>query len=348
MEDIKSSANKSYFAAANSYRGFVSLFGEIFNSRLFKHIYVIKGGPGTGKSSMMRELLELFSNKDYKTEAIYCSSDPSSLDGIIISKNENRIALLDGTAPHERDAVIPGAIDEIINLGDGFDKHRLSCSREEILDLAEKKKDAYNKAYSFLEVAGNVWRQIYTVFRGNISYSVAESIANRLSSLCATDSVITPERIFSSAFNKVGLSKIDIYKGDNIKKIKISGDGVSEHIVLGILNKILKKKGSVTTLCPSPLDNSIYEKIITRDVIFEIDNQGADVDTKTIVQKQSDIQLELAHLHTRLLILSQRAFKEASDYHFKLEDIYKNSVDFENNNRIAKRLSGEIEYYLNS
>ncbi len=348
MENIKSPANRSYFAAANSYNGFVSLFNEIFNSRLFKHIYVIKGGPGTGKSSLMMKLLSSFSSEAYNTEAIYCSSDPSSLDGIIISKGAQRLALLDGTAPHERDAVIPGAIDEIINLGDGFDNRKLSCHREEILDLSSKKKEAYNKAYSLLEVAGNIWRQIYTISRESSHYSVAESIAERLSSCVSNDSFSAPEIIFSSAFNKLGLSKTDTLSNNNIKRIKLSGDGVTEHIVLGILNQKLQKRSSVITICPSPLDNSIYEKIITRDIIFEIDSQGADIDTKIIAKKKNDTLLELYHLHTRLLILSQGAFKEASDFHFKLEDIYKDAVDFRNNDRITKRLTGEIEGYLNS
>lgn len=348
MEDIKSQANRSYFAAANSYRGFVSLFGEIFNSRLYRHIYVIKGGPGTGKSSLMKGLLHSFSGECYYTEAIYCSSDPSSLDGIIISKDDKKVALLDGTAPHERDAVIPGAIDEIINLGDGFDKAKLHERCEEILDLTAKKKEAYSKAYSLLDVAGNVWRQIYTISRDIAIYSVAESISEKLSSLCSIDDFITSEKVFSSAFNKLGLTTIDISRNINSKRIKISGDGATEHIVLGILYKKLHKKGSVITLCPSPLDNSIFEKIITRDVIFEIDNQGPDIDTKTVASRQSNSILELYHLHTRLLILSQEAFKDASDYHFALEDIYKDAIDFSNNDRIEVKLKGEIKSYLNS
>lgn len=348
MEEIITQANESYFGAANSYQGFVSLFGDIFNSKDYRHIYVIKGGPGTGKSSLMKKILFTFSKKGYYTEAIYCSSDPSSLDGVIISKNSSRVALLDGTAPHERDAVIPGAIDEIINLGDGFDMGALSAAREEILAIVPKKNDAYKRAYSFLAIAGNLWRQIYTIYRDIAIYSRAESLSEQLSSLCNAGDQRSCKCVFSSAFNKLGYTTIDLYGTSEKRIVKISGDGISEHLVFDMLYNKLSKKGAIITICPSPLDNTIYEKIICEDCVFEIDQTGADFSSSEIVEKQSDSLMELRHLHSRLLILAQSSFKEAADYHFMLEDIYKDKIDFNNNDRVFLKIYSEIEEYLKS
>ena len=107
---------KEYFAAANGFNGFRSYFGEIFNRCDFSRVYILKGGPGTGKSTLMKRIRGEFSSK-LRCESILCSSDPKSLDGIIIEKGSNRVAILDGTSPHEEDARFPGAVDEIINLG---------------------------------------------------------------------------------------------------------------------------------------------------------------------------------------------------------------------------------------
>ena len=52
MEKQKNKIIPEYFAAANSYEGFISFFDNIFNSEKFDRIYVIKGGPGTGKTVM--------------------------------------------------------------------------------------------------------------------------------------------------------------------------------------------------------------------------------------------------------------------------------------------------------
>ena len=42
------------FAASNSCEGFKSYYGEIFAGPGIERLYVIKGGPGTGKSHFMR------------------------------------------------------------------------------------------------------------------------------------------------------------------------------------------------------------------------------------------------------------------------------------------------------
>jgi Mrp family chromosome partitioning ATPase len=47
---------KKFFAAANTEMGFRSLFDEIFAPEKFRRIYILKGGPGTGKSTLMRNL----------------------------------------------------------------------------------------------------------------------------------------------------------------------------------------------------------------------------------------------------------------------------------------------------
>ncbi len=136
-----------YFAASNSGRGFVSYFGEIFAPAHFEHIYIIKGGPGTGKSYFMRMVAEHAERKGKRVVYYYCSSDQSSLDGIII---DGKIAILDGTAPHDTDATIPGAAEDIIDLGIFWNSEQLSKCRENIERLNSDKKRHYKRTYSYL------------------------------------------------------------------------------------------------------------------------------------------------------------------------------------------------------
>lgn len=136
-----------YFAASNSGRGFVSYFGEIFDPAHFDHVYIIKGGPGTGKSYFMRMIAEEAEKKGREVVYYYCSSDQSSLDGITV---DGKIAILDGTAPHDTDATIPGAAEDIIDLGAFWDSARLSVCRKNIEKLNADKKLHYKRAYSYL------------------------------------------------------------------------------------------------------------------------------------------------------------------------------------------------------
>ena len=143
--------NKSrYFAAINSGHGFVSFFEDIFFGEGISRRYIIKGGPGTGKSSFMKRVAAKAEGQGMSVEYYYCSSDTDSLDGLVIG---GRIALLDGTAPHSFDAILPGACDEIVNLGEFWDSEKLGECSEKIGLLGEKKRKAYSLAYTYLSAA---------------------------------------------------------------------------------------------------------------------------------------------------------------------------------------------------
>ena len=75
---------KVFFAAANSRDGFVSFYGSIFGSENIKKRYLIKGGPGTGKSTFIRRVAGRAEAEGYSVEYYRCSSDPDSLDGALI------------------------------------------------------------------------------------------------------------------------------------------------------------------------------------------------------------------------------------------------------------------------
>ncbi|MBQ7089741.1 MAG: ATP-binding protein, partial [Clostridia bacterium] len=98
------------FCAANSGDGFVSLFDSIIDEKENK-VYYIKGGPGSGKSTFLHSLAE----RSEDAELIYCSGDPSSLDGVILPKQ--KAVVIDATAPHCHEPRFPGIGGEIIDLG---------------------------------------------------------------------------------------------------------------------------------------------------------------------------------------------------------------------------------------
>ncbi|MDF2629665.1 MAG: ATPase [Symbiobacteriaceae bacterium] len=104
-----------YFPGANTPQGFYSLYDNIAGLSANK-IFVIKGGPGVGKSTFMKKLAADLLEQGYDVEFHHCSADNNSIDALYIPAGD--IALLDGTAPHVVDPKHPGAVDEIINLGD--------------------------------------------------------------------------------------------------------------------------------------------------------------------------------------------------------------------------------------
>ena len=50
----------TYFGAANGFYGFRSNFDRIFSSEHLNKLFIIKGGPGTGKSTLLRKIKEKY------------------------------------------------------------------------------------------------------------------------------------------------------------------------------------------------------------------------------------------------------------------------------------------------
>ena len=139
---------EKYFCAVNSGAGFVSYYNELIKKA--ERVFIIKGGPGTGKSSFMRKIAESAKRVEKRVVSFYCSSDPESLDAVIIG---GKTLILDGTSPHAVETVIPGARDDIIDLGAFWDSASLVVNKKRIKYLSERKKRCFKRAYLYLSAA---------------------------------------------------------------------------------------------------------------------------------------------------------------------------------------------------
>ena len=86
-----------YFLGANSPAGFYSLYDHLLPPEQARAIYILKGGPGCGKSTLMGKIGDWAEEAGLETEYILCSGDPGSLDAVVIPAL--KAAVVDGTAP---------------------------------------------------------------------------------------------------------------------------------------------------------------------------------------------------------------------------------------------------------
>ena len=86
-----------YFLGGNTPSGFYSLYHQLSDPERFRALYIIKSGPGSGKSSLMRRAGQRARAAGLKTEEVLCSGDPDSLDALILP--QLGAAIVDGTAP---------------------------------------------------------------------------------------------------------------------------------------------------------------------------------------------------------------------------------------------------------
>lgn len=142
---------RNIFPGGNTPFGFHSYYNHILPQKKAKKIFCLKGGPGVGKSTLMKRVGDYYEKKDEDIDYYWCSADPESLDGVLLKNHD--IAIIDGTAPHIVDPQNPGAVDQIVDMGRYLDKDILSCNKKEILEYSCDISEAYKIAYAYLQCA---------------------------------------------------------------------------------------------------------------------------------------------------------------------------------------------------
>ncbi len=355
-ENTAKSSCLSFFAASNSGHGFISYFDKVFCTDTFNTVYILKGGPGTGKSSLMKAAEKKALSLGYKCEVVLCSSDPYSYDGVIINKNGERYAILDGTAPHTADTEIPGAIDKIINLGEFWSGNTLKEHRERICTLIKKKSRCYSSAYSVLRSAESYAKEKRNLLCDCINQEKLSRTVKRLLSKSAPNIKETKtEYKLKFAISAEGYSKTDIFEKEKGLRYALTGAHGASFAFFDILQKEAEKYSLPVILSPSALSPDTLNAIAlpTQELYFyeAEDTCGFSFD-KTINTERFLIEPRLREIKPTLRLLSRlekdavssavKLLKEAKKYHFELEEIYTCAMDFDKKEKMQEKMLSEI------
>lgn len=151
--------SKSYFfLGANSPSGFYSLYDGFTSPEKGDMLYILKGGPGCGKSSFMRKIGEAMCDDGLDVEFIRCSGDPDSLDAIYIPALKT--GYVDGTAPHVVEPTYPAMSEQYINLGEFYDCNALRNRFDETAAIKKEYGKIYSRAYEFISAAGAISQSV--------------------------------------------------------------------------------------------------------------------------------------------------------------------------------------------
>jgi len=170
--------NVKYFLAANSCEGFVSYFKNCYSAEKGWKSFIIKGGPGTGKSSFMKFLVSKAEENGVIAELFPCSSDPDSLDAVIFP--QKKIVVMDGTNPHTVDPDFPGVCETILNFSDFWRKNILEQNTKEILSATKRNKQLHMSASRYIRALGNLMEDNLRIANMATDKAKAASFANRL------------------------------------------------------------------------------------------------------------------------------------------------------------------------
>lgn len=349
----------AFFPAANTPKGFVSFFDELYNPYRSCEAYIIKGGPGTGKSSFMRSVEKAAEKKGFSAERFYCSSDPSSLDALLIP--EKGICLCDGTAPHVMEPRFPGAVENIINLGDFWDRKKLRRNADEIRRLFFENSVYHRRSAAYLAAAGHINMQNRAIAADYIKREKIDSFANRFiyRELMPKKKGEPGERTkrFLSAISPQG----NIFLADTVRSLcpYVVGiddsEGVAATLIAERIGEGAIRNGYNAIYCYCPMNPAECEHILIpeKGVAFvRLNGASGETECNRIIhtgrfmaegfcENRAVIKLN-ARVRDELVKESVSCLRKAKEVHDRLESIYTEAMDFDRLNEFTQQFTDEL------
>lgn len=359
MGSLYNNDGERYFAASNTKDGFVSYFDTVFEKKECERVYVIKGGPGVGKSTFMKRLDKLCTDKGCHTELFQCSSDPESLDGIIIK--EKKIAVVDGTKPHAIEPELAGAREIIIDLGKAWDTDMLFDKKEEIETLSDTKKRLYADCYKCLYTKGMMDGLIYNLIFPYILFDKLDKSASRLAkSIFKAEKTSGEQKIktrITKAFSSLG--KVRLFTFENMADLCIFikepyKESRIPHHYLGCIYEYAKNSGADIYVSYNPekkdeIDALYFPKqkvsisAYDRDYVAFCDrnlkrckiiNGARFVDVKAF-SHQKPLYKFYARLSENMEAAALESLKNAGITHMNIEKIYRQCTNYKTVEKIT-------------
>lgn len=355
------SVTTSYFMGANSPCGFYSLFEEIYNPYKNHQPYIIKGGPGTGKSTIMKKIAEKAKERDYDTEMIYCSSDSTSLDAVIVK--DLGVSLIDGTSPHVLEPKFPGATENIINTGDFWDKKMLREKRDIIRTLTLENSICHRTSAKYLSAAGAIKDEGARLVSSFIREDKINSFALRFAVREAPKKKNSPPgkrvRRFISGITPTGITFMD----STVKALATRIIGISDNMggVSGLvcqrIGDIMIRNGYDVIFCQCPMNpKGDCEHIIIPEISLAVvtvkSEHNCNLECDRLIHCERFLSPEVKQYRQKIRWsrkISQHLIEEsikslacAKAVHDKLEAVYVEAMDFEALGRYTDKLSEEI------
>ena len=165
-----------YYVSANTSSGYVSFFDDLIKQ--IERVYIIKGGPGSGKSTFIKRIGEDLLSVGMNVDFIYSPDDKYTLEGVFIK--DICVAIINGTYPHSIDPVYPGAIERILDFGNFWDIDYLRLHRNTIKLLTDTIQEKYKIFFKHMGKAREIhdrWEKEYLL---GMDFTKADSITDNI------------------------------------------------------------------------------------------------------------------------------------------------------------------------
>ena len=351
-------AQVDFFLGTTTPTGFRGYFDTLAQEN-GQQLYLIKSGPGCGKSTLMKRLAE---RSGEPVELIHCSSDPASLDGVIFpAKN---VAIIDATAPHTLDPKAPGIFEKVVSLYHTLDSDRLRQSREDMTELLQQYQCLRSRAGRYLASAGGLLLDSRRAAACSTDFEKIRNYTQRLAHRLLPNkgtigsvkyrllSGITPKGLvfFDGTVRALALKQIIVFHDEY---------GAAARLAMTILLQEAQERGYAVVACPCamhPEDKTDHLLIPELGLAFLTSNSWHTMrfsGQKNVHCSRFTDKAHLANFHNRLRFNRKTAAEliaqavdlmaQAKQVHDRMEDIYRPAVDFAAVNKAEEALIQELE-----
>lgn len=351
------------FPGSNTSEGFFSYYQYIMPQREAEHIFCLKGGPGVGKSTFMTNIGARLQQEGVDVEYLHCSSDPESLDGIAM--RGLHVALIDGTAPHVTDPQNPGAVDEIVNLGEYWDLAGIKRHKKQIIDINAEVGQLFRRAYRYLKAAKCLMDDCLSICGGDsftgALMQAAQIIEKEFKGIKGTGAGKS-RKLFASAITPSGVVHyLDTLFDESYKLYLVIsnwGAGVSDMLTKIADEARLRGLDTETFYCPMDPGHRVEHLIIPAlRLAFVSENRYVDMEAKpdaivdlTKYADDTDVDREdLKFGESEFDTLLREAvftLRRAKETHDEMEKFYVPSMDFEGVTKKREEITDRILKFL--
>lgn len=357
------------FLGGNTCLGFYSFFQYVIDQQA-RRVFILKGGPGSGKSTFMKRIGEELLERGLDLEYHYCSSDSESLDALTVPHYQ--LAILDGTEPHLIDPKYPGVVDDIVNLGDCWDQTKLRPDQEQIITLRKSVAHNFATTYSCLKMAKLARDEEISCREKALNYQrFHELVKGLLRQILGQDSFWenrspTERHLFASALAPQGVVHYlpSLLEGMTFLYLIEGEPGTGKELLLRELAEYAYRSGYNVEVYHCAFDPTNIDLVILPEkktavlnrfpeLVFDGDSWekslyceridcGTCLEMNTLKKYERELR-EAQDLFNRCLQRGLFYLKEVRDVYHEMEGYYQDAMDFD---AVEKRRIEVLECFL--
>ncbi|MGE5391359.1 MAG: hypothetical protein ACM3PE_09885 [Deltaproteobacteria bacterium] len=342
------------FTSSNTYDGFHSFIPDLVKP--LQRVYILKGAPGSGKSTFIRMLGESLSERGYEVDFWLSAADPLNPEGLYLPRLD--LAVVNGSQGLGLDPHYPGATGEVIGFEQYQDREALRRFGSEIIGLIDRLEAEREKVEQILMQAAGAREDIKKNVSQRLQLGRVIRLADQLEGELFQEGP-AERHFYASSFSAEGtINYVDEISRSCQRRYVLKGPpGSGKSIIIAEIAERGRRRGWYLEYYHCGLD---YETMLMLlipsqgialidagnaelnlrpwDVVIDMNEYLEEPDSPEQVQETAEVE----RLYETLLLQAQEGLESSQKTLLDLKKIYSSAMDFSGLERRREELLEEI------